>query len=134
MFFTPPQWLEYHPRPRFEREVIPNPLRHDSYPISESNEEKDVDETPKQPSDQTREMETTNLRHCLGSADRRQRPSVRIYEWLPLGRREAFSDHARNIPTLLHGHRCEPGQGAAVRTGTMSCIADDENPRVIGDR
>ena len=65
-------------RARFEGEVVPCPFRHHPYPVPETDEEENVDDTPEGPGQGAGCVDGADLSDSLGSADRSQHATVGI--------------------------------------------------------
>ena len=57
------------PRCPLVRQVAPGPLEHDDDAIAKSDEKQNVNEQPRQPGDESRDMDFAKLRDAGGAAD-----------------------------------------------------------------
>src|ERR1700736_2013121 len=61
-------------------DITPRPLEEDEYPISELNNEKQVDEQPAKPGEKPAQLDYFKIGDCFVSADRGHAPFVPILE------------------------------------------------------
>ena len=72
--------LKQQSRAWFERDVIPEPLRHHPEAAADADQEEDVHDAPEQPCKESGHMQPTDLRHGLGPPNGREHASVDIDE------------------------------------------------------
>src|SRR5215217_1105853 len=70
--------------------------------VAHAGEERDVDEAPAEPSQDTRELDRPGLQEGMAPADVGRRTEVAIAEILALGPLEVAPDAGRDVQTALH--------------------------------
>src|SRR6202011_3304187 len=78
-------------------DITRRPLEEDEYPISELNNEKQVDEQPAEPGKKSAQLDYLKIGDCLVSTDRGHAPFVPILERC----RRTPKDASKNVPSRV---------------------------------
>src|SRR5664279_5340499 len=82
------------------REVAPSPLKHHHDTVAESDQEQDVDEQPRQPSQEAGDVQLAELRDSGRAPNRCQRTLVKIMKVFARAASEVGCNLARHVSAL----------------------------------
>src|SRR5690554_4117621 len=115
------------------REKRPCPLEEHEDATPETNQVGDVDQSPREPSDEPGELHLLGLGDGTPPTNRGHRPLVHIAEGLPRPSSEIGLDHLGEIAPLLHRNRSKSRKRSLRAFGReRGHVSNRENIRAVG--
>ena len=117
-----------------EAEIRPRPLEEDGEAVSKANEKDDVNKQPRQPREESTQMEELQIGDGFISTDRGHASFVEVMKRLRLSASNHRQNIARSVAPFLHRDGRNAGQWLAGLMGKICQIADHQYFGMIWNR